>query len=308
MAHSDLIVIWGGNPVNTQVNVMTHVARARKERGAKLVVVDPYRTGTAEQADMHLALRPGTDGALACAVMHVLFRDGYADCDYLRALHRRTGTSWRRICATRTPEWAARDHRPAGRRDRGLRPALRHDQALAIIRARLRLHALAQRRRQHARRVLPAGGDRRLAARGRRRALQPGRPVPLDKTLIEGLRPARPGDPRCSTSRGIGPILTGDREELGDGPPVTALLIQNTNPMMVCPELDKVHEGFAREDLFVCVHEQFMTETAAMADIVLPATMFLEHDDFYQAARPHPHPDRAQADRAARRVPRRTTT
>ena len=81
----------------------------------------------------------------------------------------------------------------------------------------------------------------------------------------------------------IGPILTGDKQDLGEGPPVTALLIQNTNPMSVAPDLNQVHEGFAREDLFVCVHEQFMTETAQVADIVLPATMFLEHDDVYQA-------------------------
>ena len=74
IAKSELIVVWGGNPVSTQVNVMTHVAMARKERGAKLVVVDPYRTATAEQADLHLAPLPGTDGALACAVMHVLFK------------------------------------------------------------------------------------------------------------------------------------------------------------------------------------------------------------------------------------------
>ena len=80
----------------------------------------------------------------------------------------------------------------------------------------------------------------------------------------------------------IGAILTGEPDALHGGPPVTALLIQNTNPVSVAPEQKTVKRGFAREDLFVCVHEQFMTETAAMADIVLPATMFLEHDDVYQ--------------------------
>jgi len=82
----------------------------------------------------------------------------------------------------------------------------------------------------------------------------------------------------------IGPILTGDPTDLGAGPPVRALFIQNTNPMCVCPELGKVRAGFGRDDLFVCVHEQFLTETAAMADIVLPATTFLEHDDVYIAS------------------------
>ena len=103
---SDLIVVWGGNPVNTQVNVMTHVSRARKERGAKLVVVDPYRTGTAEQADMHLMLRPSTDGALACAVMHVLFKEGYADRAYL-AKYTDAPDELEAHLANRDPAWAA---------------------------------------------------------------------------------------------------------------------------------------------------------------------------------------------------------
>ena len=80
----------------------------------------------------------------------------------------------------------------------------------------------------------------------------------------------------------IGAILTGDAEALRGGPPVTAMIVQNTNPLSVCPDQNKVKQGFAREDLFVCVHEQFMTETAKMADLVLPATTFLEHDDVYR--------------------------
>ena len=83
MAKSDVVVIWGTNAANTQVNVMTHATRARKERGAKIVAIDVYMNATMKQADLPVLIRPGTDGALACAVMHCLFRDGKADWDYL---------------------------------------------------------------------------------------------------------------------------------------------------------------------------------------------------------------------------------
>ena len=124
MAESDLIVVWGGNPVSTQVNAMTHIAKARKQRGAKLVVVDVYRTPTVEAADIGLVLRPGTDGALALAMMHVLLKEGLADRDYL-ARHTDFGADIEAHLADKTPEWAARHHRPGGRRNRRFRPALR---------------------------------------------------------------------------------------------------------------------------------------------------------------------------------------
>ncbi len=106
MAKSDCVVIWGTNPVATQVNVMTHAIRARKERGAKIVVVDVYETATMKQADMGLVLRPGTDGALACAVMHVLFRDGLADREFL-AKFADCPQELEEHLKTRAPEWAS---------------------------------------------------------------------------------------------------------------------------------------------------------------------------------------------------------
>src|SRR5580698_6744874 len=106
MAVSDLVVIWGTNPVNTQVNVMTHAIRARKERGAKIAAIDIYDNDTMKQADIKIILRPGTDGAFACGVMHVLFREGYADREYL-ARYTDCPDELEAHLSTRTPEWAS---------------------------------------------------------------------------------------------------------------------------------------------------------------------------------------------------------
>ena len=106
MGVSDLVVIWGTNPVNTQVNVMTHAMRARKERGAKIAAVDIYNNDTMKQADIKIILRPGTDGAFACGVMHVLFREGFADRAYMER-YTDCPAELEAHLATRTPERAA---------------------------------------------------------------------------------------------------------------------------------------------------------------------------------------------------------
>ncbi|MGH6808042.1 MAG: molybdopterin-dependent oxidoreductase, partial [Ensifer adhaerens] len=105
MAKSDCVVIWGTNAVHTQVNVMHHAIKARKERGAKIVAIDIYHNPTLAQADLALVLRPGTDGALACAVMHVMFKEGFADREYL-ARYAKDWQEFERHLETRTPEWA----------------------------------------------------------------------------------------------------------------------------------------------------------------------------------------------------------
>jgi len=280
MAESDLIVMWGGNPVYTQVNVMHHVAKARRERGAKLVVVDPYLNATAKKADQHLMLRPGTDGALACAVMHQLFADDLVDRDYL-ARYCDVPDELEAHLQSRSPAWAA---------------AITGLGAEEIIefarlygntqRSFLRLGYGFTRSRNgaanmHAATCLPAlTGAWRYPGGG---ALYSNSGMyGIDQTTIKGLDVLDAGIRVLDQSR-IGDVLCGNPRDLQGGPPVTALMIQNTNPVVVAPETCKVLQGFARDDLFICVHEQFMTETAALADIVLPATMFLEHDDFYQA-------------------------
>jgi anaerobic selenocysteine-containing dehydrogenase len=282
MAQSDLIIMWGGNPVSTQVNVMTHVTRARKQRGARFVVVDPYRTPSAASADIHLAPRPGTDGALACAVMHVMFRDGYADRRYmaqyadcpdrLEAHLRDRGPAWAAGVTGLTVAEIEAFAALYGRTDRAF---LRIGYGFARSRnGAASLHAVTCLPTVTGKWRHPGGG-----------AFWNNRGTGIyhwDKTLIEGLD-ARDASVRQMDMSRIGAVLTGDRTELGDGPQVHALFIQNTNPVVVAPDSNRVRQGFLRDDLFVCVHEQFMTETAALADVVLPATMFLEHDDLYGA-------------------------
>ncbi|MGY8668382.1 molybdopterin-dependent oxidoreductase [Bradyrhizobium sp. UFLA05-109] len=278
MGVSDLVVIWGTNPVNTQVNVMTHASRARKERGAKIAAVDIYNNDTMKQADIKIILRPGTDGAFACGVMHVLFRDGYADRAYMDKYTDCPGELEAHL-KTRTPQWASAIC--------GVPVAEIEAFAKAVgetKRTFFRLGYGFSRSRNgaaqmHAAACIPAvTGAWQYEGGGaffNNYALWH-----FDESIIEG-HDAIDRDTRALDQSQIGRILTGDAEALQGKGPVKAMLIQNTNPVTVAPEQVLVRQGFAREDLFVAVHEQFMTETAQMADIVLPATMFMEHDDLY---------------------------
>ncbi|MFG1403205.1 molybdopterin oxidoreductase family protein [Xanthobacter sediminis] len=285
MAVSDLVTLWGTNAVATQVNVMTHAVRARKERGAKIAVVDVYRTPTMEQADIPLLIRPGTDGALACAVMHVLFRDGLADRAYLERYARDTDALEAHLKA-RGPTWAAaltglpEAEIEAYARLVGTTPRAFFRIGYGVSRTRngaVNMHAVAS--------IPVVSGAWQHEGGGAVHSMSGI--YGWNKTMIEGLD-ARDAAVRALDQSRIGPILTGDGEALAGGPPVKAMLIQNTNPLAVAPDQEKVRAGFAREDLFVAVHEHFLTDTARMADIVLPATMFTEHDDLYQAGG-HPH-------------------
>ena len=242
-------------------------------------MVDIYDNATMKQADLKLLLKPGTDGALACAVMHVLFRDGHADWDYLRA-YTDCPEDLRDHLASRDPAWASAitglsvDEIEAFARLVGERKRTFFRLGYGFARQRngaVAMHAAASIAAVTGAWTLEGGG-----AFHNNGAIYHWR-----KALIEGLD-SLDRDVRLLDQSQIGRVLTGDAQALRGGPPVTAMLIQNTNPVSVAPEQALVKRGFAREDLFVCVHEQFMTETALMADVVLPATMFMEHDDLYQ--------------------------
>ena len=248
----------------------------RKERGAKIVAIDIYRNGTMEQADLALCLRPGTDGALACAVMHVLFRDGYANWPYME----RYTDCPRELEAhlrTRTPEWASAitglsvEEIETFARMIGTTP-----------RTYLRLGYGFSRQRNGAINMHAASCIASVTGswlhEGGGAFHNNGAIFHWDKTMIEGLDVRDPSVRVLDMSR-IGPVLTGNPYDIGDGPPITALFIQNMNPVQVAPE--QRQKGSCARTCSCGTNSS--TPTAQMADIVLPATMFLEHDDLYQA-------------------------
>jgi len=272
-----LILIWGSNPVVSNLHLWSRVQEA-KRRGAKVVAIDPYRSLTAEKCSEHLALLPGTDGALALAMMHVIVAEGRVDRDYVDRY-----TVGFAALAERLKEWPPEK----AARITGLRAE--HIVALAreyatVKPAAIRLNYGMQR---------TSGGG--MAARtiaclpalvGAWR--DPAGGLVLTTAGFFGVDTAKLGRPdllaksRCPKPRTINMSAIGDALTAAQ-PPIRALYVYNSNPVAVAPESRKVIRGFAREDLFTVVHDLFLTDTCDYADIVLPATSQLEQTDVHTA-------------------------
>ena len=276
--HSKYIIAWAANIHGNNVHLWPFIEEARRN-GAKLVVIDPYRTRTAACADWHLPIHPGTDVALALAMMHVIIQEELCDADYI-ARHTLGFEPLREKVQAYTPERAAawtgisaENIRKLAREYATTRPAV------------IRLNYGVQRSQNGgmaARTVamLPCligswkevGGGFQLstsAAYGLNNAA-------LHRTdlMLKALdRPAR-----TINMVELGKALN----EVGD-PPVKALFVYNSNPAAVCPNHNEVVRGLMRPDLFTVVHEQFFTDTTDYADLVLPATTFFEHKDLQSA-------------------------
>ncbi len=271
MEHARLIVLWGIDPISKTVHTWDVIERARR-RGAKLLVIDPYRSRSARRADQQLAIYPGTDGALALGAMHIVLRDGLEDADYIAryttgiAALRDHVAEWspdRTADVTGLPAQHVVDFARAWakstpacirfgiglQRARGAGMALRAIECLSILTGQWR-HV--------------GGGIAWAASRGS-----------VNMGMLARTDAEPPPAPRTLNMIHLGRHLT----DPDLAPPIRALYVWNTNPAVVAPDQTRVLEGLAREDLFTVVHEQFITDTARFADIVLPATTMLEESD-----------------------------
>lgn len=279
-----LIVAWGANIHGNNVHLWPMIEQARRN-GARLIVIDPYRTRTAALADWHIAIRPGTDGALALGMMHVILREGLEDREFIaERTHgfEQLAARVREYTPERVAHWTGitpGEVEQLGREYATTRPAAlrlnygvqRGENGGTAVRAIAMLPALTGAWKYR-------GGGGVLSTSGAfnwdRQALE--RPDLANVSPLGRLA-------RTVNMSTLGQALT----ELGqtpesrakDGPPVKALFVYNSNPGAVAPNHNVVCRGLSRPDLFTVVHEQFFTDTTDYADYLLPATTFLEHTD-----------------------------
>ena len=268
-----LILLWGTNPIVSNLHLWSRVQEA-KRRGAKVIAIDPYRSLSAAKCDLHLAPLPGTDAALALAIMHVIIGEALYDRDYV-ARHTLGFEQLRQRVQDYPPQkaaaicgLAAEDIVALAREYAAARPAAirlnygmqRHAGGGMAVRAITCLPALTGHWRDAAGGVLLSTGDW----------------YAMNHTALERAD-LLPNQPRTINQSALGDALTAAE------PPVRAIYVYNNNPVAVCPDSQKVIRGFLREDLFTVVHEIFLTDTADYADIVLPATTQLEHYDVHKS-------------------------
>ena len=271
LVHSRLIVLWGTNTVVTNLHLWPLVQEARKA-GARVVVIDPLRTRTAQAADQHIAPMPGTDAALALGLMHVIVRDALHDADYLErytlgfdALRERLAAyPPERVAAITGLDRAVIEElacayattRPAA--IRVLIGMEHHEHGAAAFRAIACLPALMGAWRERGGGLLRTTGFAAWA--------------PLNQQAV-----TRP-DLRAAPTRSVNMVRIGEALTRAE-PPVRALVVWSSNPAAIAPDQRAVLDGLRREDLFTVVAEQFLTDTALHADVVLPVTMQTEHVD-----------------------------
>jgi len=271
---SDLIVAWSCDLVTTAVHSWAKVEEARRD-GAMLVVVDPRRSRTAAQADWHVQPRVGTDAALALGLMHVLARDGLADRQYI-ARHTIGFEQLEREVLPRFDPERAEAITGVARADVERLAHLYGRARSAFIRIGFGMSRSAQGGQATRAVALLPGVTGAYARRGGGALLATGAGFGLDFARLR--RPAGPAHTRLVNHSRLGDALL----TLSD-PPIRALFVAANNPAVTCPDAQAVRRGLGREDLFTVVHDPFISDTARYADIVLPATTYLETEDFYRA-------------------------
>ncbi len=276
--HSRYIIAWASNIHGNNVHLWPFIEEARR-KGAKLVVIDPYRTRTAACADWYLPINPGTDGALALAMMHVIIGDGLHDADYVAKYTLGFDALREKVKAyppERVAPWAgiaAQDIRKLAREYATVRPSV------------IRLNYGVQRSEgggmaTRAIAMLPCiigswkevGGGLQMSTSGA---------FGLNEDALR--RPDLKPDNLQHPARTVNMVELGKALNTLSDPPLKGLFVYNSNPAAVCPNHNEVIRGLKRQDLFTVVHEQFFTDTTDYADIVLPATTFFEHKDLQKA-------------------------
>ncbi len=278
-AQSRYIIAWGANIHGTNIHLWPFIEQAR-QNGAKLVVIDPYRTRTARAADWYLPINPGTDVALALSMMHVIINENLYDADYV-AKHTLGFEQLKQRVQEYPPEkvagWtgiSAGDIRKLAREYATVRPAAirvnygvqRAQNGGSAVRAIAMLPCITGSWKE-------VGGGLMLSLSGS---------FPLNNAALE--RPdLMTKSPLGRASRMINMVELGTALNKLTNPPVKAVFVFNSNPAVVAPDHGEVIRGFLRPDLYTVVHEQFFTDTTRYADLVLPATTFFEHKDMTKA-------------------------